>query len=423
MVDLASLCFAFLARRTNKSNFSITFKLFLIMKKLLYFSLYFSEGAPIGFIWWALPSILTKQGVSTSEIATLAAIATIPWTFKFLLAPMVDLISMNVLKLKKQLMIYQISMGISLMYVSSAIENQNLSILTMTIIVHGFFAALQDICIDALAIRNIPKDELGNMNGVMQAGVLVGRSIFGGAGVYIAYLFGLNIMIYLLISSIWISLFILQRSNIGDSNPKSISIKAYLIDFFNLATNKKFWTLIGVAYFAGYSFNGISTIAGSVLTQSGASDFLYGLVYSLFLPITMCAGALLGGNLSDKLSSSVVLKFTLVFSIISSVFVGYIMDNFSTPVTLILSYIVFYFFIGSTTSSLYGFLMKHTSKEFAALEFSIFMGVVNFCESSTSYLTGQSILYYSYTSTSIFIGLVCLISIMILTWFEKKEAL
>jgi MFS transporter, PAT family, beta-lactamase induction signal transducer AmpG len=68
------------------------------VKRSIYFFLYFSEGAPIGFIWWALPALLEKAGFSITEIATLSAVATLPWTLKFILAPMVDILSIKLLK-------------------------------------------------------------------------------------------------------------------------------------------------------------------------------------------------------------------------------------------------------------------------------------------------------------------------------------
>lgn len=391
------------------------------MRKLIFFSLYFSEGAPIGFIWWALPAILTAQGFNLTQIATLSAVATIPWSFKFLFAPMVDLISMNYLSLKKQLFIYQLIMGVALIYLPESILSSNLSTITTFILIHGIFAALQDICIDALAIKSIPKDEIGRMNGIMQAGMLVGRSIFGGAGVYIAAKFGLSMMVYFLISSIWISLIILQKSKLNTPPTAKKTVSKYAKDFYGLVRKKSFWMLIVITFFAGFSYNGISTIAGAILTQLGASSSLYGITYSLFIPISMACGALIGGNLSDKELRNRTLKTSLLLSILSAILVGLMVDHFISLSVLIGSYVIFYFFVGTTTSSLYGFLMKNTSKEFAALEFSIFMGVVNLCDSSTSYITGQLVQSYSYTMSAFIIGVICMVSLLTLVRFERSQ--
>ena len=57
---------------------------------MLFAALYASEGAPIGFIWWALPTKLAEAGVEVSRITSITAVATLVWGLKFLWAPLVD---------------------------------------------------------------------------------------------------------------------------------------------------------------------------------------------------------------------------------------------------------------------------------------------------------------------------------------------
>jgi len=59
-------------------------------RRVLFTLLYLSEGAPIGFIWWAMPTRLRAAGVSVEEITWLTAILVLPWTFKWLWAPVID---------------------------------------------------------------------------------------------------------------------------------------------------------------------------------------------------------------------------------------------------------------------------------------------------------------------------------------------
>jgi hypothetical protein len=103
--------------------------------------------------------------------------------------------------------------------------------------------------------------------------------------------------------------------------------------------------------------------------------------------------------------------------------VGLSIDALINNYILIGTYAIFYFFIGSTTASLYGFLMKNSSKEFAALEFSIFMALVNLCDSSSSYMTGQLLLKFNYLATSAIIGSICIFSLIFITKFEKHNSL
>ena len=48
-------------------------------RKVLFASLYLSEGAPIGFIWWALPTKLRMEGYPVDEITKFTSILVLPW--------------------------------------------------------------------------------------------------------------------------------------------------------------------------------------------------------------------------------------------------------------------------------------------------------------------------------------------------------
>jgi len=50
----------------------------------LFAALYFSEGAPIGYIWWVVPTKLRAAGVPVAEITALTTLVALPWMFEFL---------------------------------------------------------------------------------------------------------------------------------------------------------------------------------------------------------------------------------------------------------------------------------------------------------------------------------------------------
>lgn len=59
-------------------------------RRWLFGVLYFSEGAPIGFVWWALPTVLAAGGEAIDAITAFTAMLVWPWALKFLWAPLVD---------------------------------------------------------------------------------------------------------------------------------------------------------------------------------------------------------------------------------------------------------------------------------------------------------------------------------------------
>ena len=56
---------------------------------LLFFSLYWAQGLPVGFMTHALPVILRAQGVSLAHIGGFGLLMA-PWAMKVLWAPLVD---------------------------------------------------------------------------------------------------------------------------------------------------------------------------------------------------------------------------------------------------------------------------------------------------------------------------------------------
>lgn len=84
-------------------------------RKFLFGLLYFSEGAPVGFIWLGLPTRLRTLDVPIEQITWLMAALILPWTLKFLWAPLVDLLRGRRRGFKHWILASQILMALSLL--------------------------------------------------------------------------------------------------------------------------------------------------------------------------------------------------------------------------------------------------------------------------------------------------------------------
>ncbi|HPG25758.1 MAG TPA: MFS transporter, partial [Myxococcota bacterium] len=131
-------------------------------------------------MWWALPTRLRAAEIPIAEITALSALLTIPWSAKFLWAPLVDAMRPRRAGLRGWIAGAQLVMGASLLpIVGLELDAGSLGTLSTFLLVHAFAAATQDVAIDALAIRHTPTDELGAISGWMQVGMLTGRAAFG----------------------------------------------------------------------------------------------------------------------------------------------------------------------------------------------------------------------------------------------------
>jgi len=172
-------------------------------RRVLFTLLYLVEGAPIGYVWWALPTRLRAADVPIEDITFLAAVLTLPWTFKFLWAPLVDSLRSRRGGLRLWIAGAQLAMGLTLLPVVSLDPARDYSLLMLALIAHAFCAATQDVSIDALAVASIPPEDRGQMSGWMQFGMLMGRGTFGGLSLWVEQFVGPGVVIAAMIALLW----------------------------------------------------------------------------------------------------------------------------------------------------------------------------------------------------------------------------
>jgi len=164
----------------------------------------------MGLIWWALPSILSARGINLEAIASLSALLTLPWVFKFLMGPVMDLAVAKGWRLRYLITACQIMMGIFLLALLPLDWAKDYRLLTLALFLHGCFAATQDVAIDALALRIVPADELGPINGWMQTGMLGGRAIAAASVVTLVGLEQQQLAVLFVLALIWLPMLALH---------------------------------------------------------------------------------------------------------------------------------------------------------------------------------------------------------------------
>jgi len=159
---------------------------------LAFFTLYIGEGLPQGFTGTAVALEFKRMGMTGAAIGTFAAVIMLPWTWKWLMGPLVDNLYLKRFGRRKQWivatqvgMILTLAAAILLFPDAVTVGNGALSGLALfsgVLLAHNIFAASQDVAIDALACNTLAEHERGVANGLMFAGAQVGATI-GGSGV------------------------------------------------------------------------------------------------------------------------------------------------------------------------------------------------------------------------------------------------
>ena len=392
-------------------------------RRVIAFTFYFAEGAPIGFIWWALPTLLRRNDIEISTIGTLTAMLTLPWVLKFLWAPLIDVLRTRRFGFKTWIAASQLLMCLVLIPLIFIPLPGNIIWWGTILFLHSIFAATQDVCIDALVINTVVKEERGTLNGYMQAGMLLGRSLFGGGALYMVPKLGLSTVVLIMIATIFcillLLLFIKEPENICVEKERFSHFKNNLRATF---LSEKAWLTIAFILTSAAACEAVGAMSGPYLKDKTANIELIGFFFGIPAVIAMLLGGLMGGFISDRMSRKNSLRLFLC-CIVSSVVLISVIDLIYPELSIVIwmaCFCIMYFFTGAFTASSYAFYMDVTNPMIGASEFSAFMAAVNACEAWVVWTTGMIISYYNYSTAFLVMCMVSLCSLFFLSRIKEK---
>ncbi|MFN2376329.1 MAG: MFS transporter [Candidatus Binatia bacterium] len=360
-------------------------------KSLLFGALYLSEGAPIGYLWVALPTSLRASGVPLAEVTALAALLVVPWTCKFAWAPLVDLLTRRGIALHHVIVSAQALMGLTLLSLLVLDPLQDYALLRAFLLAHAFAAATQDVAIDAWCIRTAAPAERARLNGWMQVGMLSGRSLLGGGALVLAPLVGTPVVVALLIGVTTFSGALVLAS----PSPRAAAAAAatppvgrMLRDALGRRTT---WAGLLFALLAGAGPRALEVVCGPFLVDRGyASDEVGWLLAGPFIFATIL-GAVLGGWIGDRASRTRVVGATLACVAVGVAMVALLDARFGerAGAHLLLPIAATFFANGVFTAVSYALFMDLAAAGASATLFSAFMGATNGCEAWAVYALGR----------------------------------
>jgi len=355
----------------------------------LFAALYLTEGAPIGFVWWALPTLLAGRGWPIDRITLLTSVATLPWILKFLLAPTIDASLNRGVPAKRWILVCQFGMTFALLPLAWIDWGARPDWVLAAILAHAVFAAVQDVSIDTLAIRSVPAEELGRINGWMQTGMLVGRAGVAALATALAATLDRPGAAVLVLAALILVPGVVALG--AFTEPRRERSGAVSLPPLKSILNRKvvLGASIALTVAAGFEFFGVS--AGPRLVTLGTSETRISLFYGLIAPGGLALGALAGGALSDRIGAlrATLVGLAAVTSVLLVLAFAAATPAVSRAIEGIGAFAVVYLAIGVLTASSYALLMGLARGPYAATEFSLFMAMTNACEAWAGFVGGR----------------------------------
>ncbi len=386
-------------------------------QRLFFALLYFSEGAPIGYIWWAMPTRLRAAGMPVDEVATLTALLTVPWACKFLWAPAVDRLRGPRWSYRAWITVAQVAMGLTLVPLACLPVEDVVDVALWLLLAHACAAATQDVAIDGLAIATVDASDRARTTAWMQAGMLVGRAGFGGLALAAERWVGADTVVFILIACIWTTLVAVWLTRPSARAQPDPSRRAPLVEILNVVLRRpSTWIGLGIALTAGAGFEAVAGLMGSYLLDRSATQSDVGWFFALPVVGCMIVGGLMGGRLAGRLGHCRVARWSVVAIFISvSLIVAADTVLGWRGRELMVAAVPLYLGVGLLTASSYALFMDLTDPAIGATQFSVFMSMTNLCEVWSVALAGWLAARAGYGWGFLSVAVASLVSLALLT--------
>ncbi len=405
-----------------------------------FFSLYMTEGIPLGFAATAIATQLRRQGIGPAEIGAFVASFYLPWAFKWAFGPFVDVFRSRRFGHRRAWILgTQVMMAATLLSLIAVPLPQGLWIFTAVLLVHNTFGAIQDVAIDSLAVNTLAEHERGLANGLMFAGASVGQAI-GGSGVLFMMAFvgfqGSFIFVAAVILAVTVFIVLPMKEAVvlnlpvipagGALRAAGTEMKGFAVQSFRsfLGTEGAFKGVFFALLPAGAMSLGLA-LQSNLAVELGMDDDQVGML-NLWSSIISAGCMVLGGYLSDRWGRRRTLFFYLAGMSLPVIYLmlvlqaqGYVMPRapggpaIPALVTALwiasLSYSVFQGLMYGTRSAIF---MDVTNPVVAATQFTAYMAMMNLAISIAASWQGVAVEAWGYPVTlavDAVTGLLCLL--------------
>lgn len=361
-----------------------------------FIALYLAQGIPEGMLYFGLPAWMAVNGKSPGEIGAFVAVVTTPWTFKVLIAPMMDRFTyLPMGKRRPWVLTGQLGLMISFILMSMVPDPlSHMGLFTFAGFCVSFFGALQDVSTDGMAIDIIPVNQQARANGMMWGSKTIGISASLFIGSHLINSVGYHMCLLFLASSVCLIMVVpatlkerpgekILPWTKGHSSPINYLTKAdswleIMRSLYKVMSLRNSLLMIIPLFFATTGFGLMNTLLPIFTIQElNWTNVHYSEINATASLAGGIGGMLICGILLDKFGKVKMLSIFLIMLILLPISIISFKNYWTDPLfmkTYITAYNFLYVF---ATVGMFAIAMKLCWKKVSATQFTLFMVSAN----------------------------------------------
>jgi PAT family beta-lactamase induction signal transducer AmpG len=395
-----------------------------------FIALYFTEGLPQGMLFIGIPAWMAMEGNTPGEIGGFAVACSLPWTFKFVVAPLMDRYTYLPMGRKRPWVLFGhlglVGGLIGMAFVPDPLNNLNLFYAAAFTL--SSFGAIQDAAGDAMAVDVIPDDQQARANGYMQGARMIGSSLALVLGSWVLNAYSFQASMLTLCSMIVLITLVplLLRENRGEKilpfTPGAISpesqkmqmtrwsdILKALFKVFSLPNSVLVVILLFVTQGAYNFFETLLPLFAVDIT--GWTNVFYSNVFASVDLVGGIAGMLLGGWLIERFGKKRMINIYF-FMIIGAVILLSLSKPLWQETTFLYGFIMIYRVLNAFAKiGVFAIAMQCCSRNVSASQFTIYMTMGAMGSMAGAALIGPIKENFSWDTT-----FYCFAAMLVLAW-------
>jgi PAT family beta-lactamase induction signal transducer AmpG len=340
----------------------------------------FSSGLPLALTGSTLQAWFTDANVNLAAIGALSLIG-VPYTLKFLWSPFLDFYQLPKLGMRKGwIIVTQLGVAAALWVIASMNPATEVFAVSMLALVTAFFAATQDIAIDAYRTDILKEDERGLGAAYYVFGYRVAVLASGAFALifadYFSWALAYKVMAALMLILAVVTFRTPKIHHAPTSEPNIWA--SMLIAFKDMASRKNITILLlfVVLYKIGDAL-ALSLMTNFLLHGLGFTKTEIGLAYKGVSFVATVLGAFVGGAILTRKSlyyGLVVFGVAQAFSNLMFVFLAMAGKNFAL---MALSIFIENFCSGLSTIAFMAFMMMMCNKKYTASQYALLSAIAS----------------------------------------------